>query len=105
MPISTTWHPERTHVFAVGLLQYADRAHWPLEGRRDDVLIETMRGRGVPEANITFLKDAEATTENYEAAFVRALERTAPGDQLFVYYAGHGARDEKHGRGSFKLRD
>jgi hypothetical protein len=105
MPIATAWHPERTHVFAVGLLQYADRAHWPLEGRRDDVLIETLVARGVSRDNIKYLKDADATLENYESAFVRALGRTAPGDQLFVYYAGHGARDEKHGRGSFKLRD
>ena len=105
MAIVHHWQPQRTHVFAVGVLQYADKVHWPLEGRRDAVLIETLEQRGVPPENITFLKDAEATTAAFEAAFVAHLQRTAPGDQLFVYYAGHGARDEKHGRGSFKLRD
>ena len=105
VPIAHAWQPERTHVFAVGLLQYADKIHWPLEGRRDAVLVETLASRGVPREHITFLRDAEATTAAFESAFVDALGRTRPGDQLLVYYAGHGARDEKHGRGAFKLRD
>lgn len=105
MAISHHWQPERTHVFALGLLQYADRVHWPLEGRRDAVLMDALGARGVPASNITFLRDAEGTTEAFERGLIQTLERTQPGDQLIVYYAGHGARDEKHGRGSFKLRD
>jgi hypothetical protein len=111
VPISGDWHhrhhwqPERTHVFAVGLLEYADRVHWPLEGRRDAVLMDALAKRGVPASNITFLRDAQATTESFERGLVDALSRTQAGDQLLVYYAGHGARDSKHGRGAFKLRD
>lgn len=105
VPIAHHWQPERTHVFAVGLLEYADRAHWPLEGRRDAVLVDTLVARGVPRDQITFLVDAQATTAGFEAGLRARLQHTAPGDQLLVYYAGHGARDEKHGRGSFKLRD
>lgn len=105
MPISHAWQPARTHVFAVGLLQYADKAHWPLEGRRDQVLMDVLRARGVAKDRLVFVKDADATTATVERALIETLQRTAPGDQLLLYYAGHGARDEKHGRGAFKLRD
>lgn len=105
MAVTHRWQPERTLVFAVGLLQYADRAHWPLAGRRDEVFVESLVARGVPRDRVVFLRDAEATTGGVEAALVELLARGRPGDQLVVYYAGHGARDANHGRGAFKLRD
>ncbi len=105
MAVAHHWQPERTVVFAVGLLQYADRAHWPLAGRRDDVFVESLAARGVPRDRIVFLRDADATCEGFESGLQNLLGRAGPGDQLILYYAGHGARDQNHGRGAFKLRD
>ncbi len=104
-PLSSQWDPARTHVFAVGILEYDDGVHWPLETRRDTVLMQAMRERGVPDANITFLADAQATKAAFERGLAATLERSAPGDQLIVYYAGHGGRDPEHGGGRFRLRD
>jgi hypothetical protein len=103
--ISPRWEPTRTHVFAVGILEYADKVHWPLEGRRDAVLMDALRARGVPASQVTFLTDAQGTMAGYEHALAATLERTRPGDQLILYYAGHGSRDPKHGGGAFRLRD
>ena len=45
------WEPEKTWVFAVGVIQYDDptRTSWPDEGRVDVKMIEAFRKRGVPE--------------------------------------------------------
>ena len=103
--IASKWNPARTHVFAVGLLEYDDGVHWPLEKRRDVVLMDALRRRGVPDASITFMRDAEATTRGFEGELLQLLDRTRAGEQLLVYYAGHGGRDREHGGGYFKLRD
>ncbi len=103
--ISTRWRPTRTHVFAVGLLEYDDGVHWALEKRRDTVLLDALRERGVPADAVTFVRDAEATTRAFEGQFLERIEAARPGDQLLVYYAGHGGRDREHGGGYFKLRD
>lgn len=102
---SNAWDPARTRVFAVGILEYDDGVHWPLDDRRDTALLQTMRDRGVPDENITFLADAEATLAAWEGRFSALLEASNPADQLIVYYAGHGGRDPDHGGGRFKLRD
>ncbi|MBX7078084.1 MAG: hypothetical protein K1X88_02785 [Nannocystaceae bacterium] len=103
--LATRWEPTRTRVLAVGILQYADRICWPLEGRRDAVLMETLRARGVPADNLTFLTDAAGTIAGIEQALQDTLARSRPDELLLIYYAGHGARDEKHGGGAFSVRD
>ncbi|MEM6992424.1 MAG: hypothetical protein AAF721_18065 [Myxococcota bacterium] len=104
-PIADRWNPAATRVFAVGILEYDDGVHWPLETRRDTVLMDAFRRRGVPDANIVFLADAAATKDAFEREFLRLLAASAPGEQLVVYYAGHGGRDPDHGGGRFRLRD
>ena len=102
--LASRWIPKRTRVFAVGVLEYDDGVHWSLEGRRDTVLLDALRSRGVPQANITFIKGAQATCRRVERQLVRLLKGSARGDQLLLYYAGHGGREE-HGGGRFRLRD
>jgi hypothetical protein len=47
---------------------------------------------GVKENNMRFYKDDELTLEGMRRAFAELDERVAPGDQVFVYYSGHGTR-------------
>lgn len=84
----------KTRALVVGILQWQDSRFrgFPQEGRRDAVLVETLRRRGVPEANITFLRDRAATKSAIERALSAALAATAADETLLVYYAGHGAR-------------
>lgn len=91
------WRPEKTWVFAVGVLEWKDSTMWspfPKENRRDAELVEEFRKRGVPAERIVFLKDAEATRERIEKSLTELLAKTATGDTLFLYYAGHGSKDD-----------
>ena len=89
------WQPERTWVFAVGVLKFdnAGVATYPDAGRVDAEMIAAMHKRGVPADHILFLKNSEATKENIVRKFAPFLRRAGAGDTWFFYYAGHGGRD------------
>jgi hypothetical protein len=90
----SSWEPERTWVFAVGVLKFESEAlhGWPEKGRKDVELLRALRSRGVPGEHIVFLKNEEATLAQIRENFDRLLGRTAAGDTLLFYYAGHGGR-------------
>jgi len=94
---AAAWNPQRTWVFAVGLLEWKDSesfASFPKENRRDEILLDVLKKRGVPASQVVYLQDNMATTANISAAFNRLLARTRPGDTLIVYYEGHGYKDD-----------
>lgn len=101
-PSSAIWNPGRTWVFAVGVLEFADESYgsFPQTNRRDEELLSVLRGRGVPESQIVSLKDRQATLAGIKASLDKLLKKTRPGDLLWIYYAGHGAKTED-GRGFF----
>lgn len=87
------WNPSKTWVFFVGLLEWKDSkefASFPQKNRRDQILLEVLRGRGVPENQMLYLKDGAATTAAIQKAFENFLRRAQPDDWVFVYYCGHG---------------
>jgi hypothetical protein len=92
------WEPQRTWVFFVGLLEWQDSESlpsFPQKNRRDEILLNVLRQRGIPESQIVYLKDKQGTTAAIQAEFVKLLIKTKPGDTLIVYYCGHGYKDEK----------
>ncbi len=94
------WQPQRTWVFAVGILQFQHKDlfdSFPQKNRRDAQLIEFFRQQGVPESQIFFLKDSQATTRRVETSFPAFISKAGPNDLLFFYYTGHGYKsdDEK----------
>ena len=53
---------------------------------------------GVPEANLALLVDDRATKSDFEKYFERWLpNRVEAGDEVFVYFSGHGAPNPKSG--------
>ena len=91
---SRDWQPERTWVFAVGILEWPKAAGlgaFPQKGRRDAELVEHFKSRGVPADQIRFLKDEEATLANIRTGLRTFLPKVRRGDLLIVYYAGHGS--------------
>jgi hypothetical protein len=90
----STWQPQRTWVFAVGVLKFEGEAlhGWPEKDRKDVDLIRALRGRGVPAAHIVFLKNEDATLAHIRESFEGLLARPGAGDTLLFYYAGHGGR-------------
>src|SRR5260370_19161716 len=89
--------PLRTWVFVVGTLQGKHRDmfdSFPQKNRRDAQLVDYFRQQGVPEQQIVFLKDAQATSRQVRNLFPAFLSRARPGDLLFVYYTGHGYKSD-----------
>lgn len=88
-----SWKPQRTWVFFVGLLEWQDSkkfGSFPQKNRRDEILLNVLRAKGVPENQILYLKDKQATTAKIQSSFASFLTKAQPGDWLFVYFCGHG---------------
>ena len=61
------WDAKRTWVFMVCLVEWKDPATWasfPKTNRKDIVLRETLKGRGVPANQIVYLQDKFATSKS-----------------------------------------
>jgi len=102
------WQPQRTWVFVVGLLKFENRDvfnSFPQTNRRDAQLVELFRHQGVPEDQIVFLKDAQATSRRVHNSFPAFLSRAQPGDLLFFYYTGHGYKSDDERKTYFATYD
>ena len=94
---ATEWNPKRTWVFFVGLVQWKDSESFePFDEkiRKDGILLNSLRKRGVPEDHIVYLKDSAATTAVVETRFADFLKRAAPDDWILVYFEGHGYKTD-----------
>lgn len=101
------WQPQRTWVFVVGTLEWKDKEtfeSFPKENRLDRELVRFFRRQGVPPGQIVYLEDRAATTRRIQSSLRALLSRTGPGDTLFLYYTGHGYKDDE-GRAYFASYD
>lgn len=102
------WKPQRTWVFVVGLLKWQNGDvfnSFPQTNRRDAQLVDYFRQQGVPETQIVFLKDTQATSRRVRESFPEFLSRSQPGDLLFFYYTGHGYKSDDEGTTYFATYD
>jgi len=84
----------------VGLVTWKnsdDFEPFPAANRKDTTLLDTLRLRGVPNENIVYLKDADASTEVVKAKFNEFVKRPGPDDLLIVYFDGHGYKKKGDG--------
>jgi hypothetical protein len=101
------WQPQRTWVFVVGTLEWKDKEtfeSFPKENRRDRELVRFFREQGVPAAQIVYLEDRAATTRRIQNELRSLLSKTQEGDTLFLYYTGHGYKNDE-GRAYFASYD
>ena len=82
------------HALLVGVSRYADPAITELTGVPHD--IESARqiaaAMGIPPANISVLRDAQATKANIVAALRRIGAAGSDGGRVLLYFSGHGTR-------------
>ena len=93
---ASDWRPERTWLLAVGVLEWQYSHMWPAfpkQNRRDQMVVEAMLRRGVPESQVRTLYDREATGQAIQARVKELLTKIPAGDTLVIYYAGHGHRE------------
>ena len=91
------WQPEKTWVFVVGVLSWKHSeifGSFPVKNRRDAALVDFFKQSGVPQAQIVYLQDKQATQQRIDSAFTAQLKMLRPDDLLIVYYAGHGSKSE-----------
>jgi RNA binding activity-knot of a chromodomain/Caspase domain/Agenet domain len=98
------WEPEKTWVFAIGVLAYPDGQNWPEEGRRDAEMIRELQARGVPAGQIVFIKDKDATIAAVRQSFDAILAHAPADATLWFYFAGHGIKRDS-GVTEFSLYD
>lgn len=88
--------PERNnrHALIIGIGKYSTSSVPPLHGVPHDM--ESARAMAksmsIPEANMVFVRDSEATAQNLRAQIKALDQRIQPGDRVFIYYSGHGTR-------------
>lgn len=93
-PDAGTRRPGRNHLLAIAIDAY--RHCSPLNNAVRDVqtFIDLMQKRyQFEEANITFIKNEEATKKRIERAFIKLTRTIRPEDNLVVYFSGHGRYD------------
>lgn len=91
------WNPKRTWAFFVCLVEWKDKetfGSFPQKNRKDVVLRDTLKARGVPAEQIFYVKDSAATTSFVERSFAEFLKSPAPGDWVIVYFEGHGYKTD-----------
>jgi hypothetical protein len=81
------------------ILAISDYVRQPLPGVAKDVdnAREIARLMGVPAANITVRRDAELAGPGLLKALDDFAATVSPGDQVFIYYSGHGSSYTKRG--------
>jgi hypothetical protein len=102
-PAREAWDPARTWLFFVGILEFQHSklyGSFPQDGRKDAELYAKLLSRGVPASQAVFLKDHDATRARIDSALAEHAAKPRPGDTLWLYYAGHGSRDD-HGAVGF----
>ncbi len=93
----------KTRVCVVGLLQWQHPEYWSsfpeaMKNRRDEQLVQTFKELGVPEKNILYLQDAQATKQRIDSRFQQLLEASHEDELLIFYFCGHGFRDRTSGQ-------
>jgi hypothetical protein len=91
------WEPPKTWVFVVGVLSWKDSdmfGSFPVKNRRDNMLVDFFRQSGVPESQIVYLQDKQATQRRIDDAFTEQLQKMGPDDLFIVYHAGHGTKSD-----------
>jgi hypothetical protein len=78
---------------------------FPQTNRRDAQLVEFFRQQGVPEEQIVFLKDGQATSHRLQISFPAFLSKAGPNDFLFFYYTGHGYKSDDESQTFFATYD
>jgi hypothetical protein len=82
------------HALIIGIGEYADPEVPALRGIVHDVASarRMARAMAVPDAQVTLLRDKEATAARILDEIEALQSRVADGDRVFIYYSGHGTR-------------
>lgn len=103
------WSPENTRIVVISLARFAGEkdgaTSFSIPDRLDDPLVELFKERGVPEEQILYLKDDEATKAAITEQLPAFLGKSTKDETLIFYYSSHGGYDPKTGAHTFAAFD
>lgn len=103
------WSPENTRIVVISLARFAGErdgaTSFSIPDRLDDPLVELFKERGVPEEQILYLKDDEATKAAITEQFPAFLAGSTEDETLIFYYSSHGGYDPETGAHTFAAFD
>ncbi len=106
---ASEWSPEKTRLVVISLARFAGEkdgaTSFSIPDRLDDPLVALFIERGVPEDQILYLKDEEATKEAVMEKFPAFLNESTPDETLIFYYSSHGGYDPETGAHTFSTYD
>ena len=88
--------PVKRWAVVVGVSQYANlpKKSWLLSCDKDAQAIADFlmspRGGSLPEENLKLLLNEQATAREIRLALDFVITKSAPGDAIYLFYAGHG---------------
>jgi len=82
------------HALIIGVGRYEDPLVPALPGTKLDKISATQMAQAmqVPDSNIQYLQDDQATLANIRLALNNLSDRVQDGDRVFIHYSGHGTR-------------
>jgi hypothetical protein len=82
------------HALIIGIGEYSVPGVSSLKGVSKDMnsAKDIALAMSVPETNIQYLRDKDATAEKIRNTLEQMNARVQPGDRVFIYYSGHGTR-------------
>src|SRR6185503_17263006 len=83
--------------FVAGLLEWKHAdifVPFPQEQRQDAALVDFFREQGIPDRQIVYLRDREATAPRIQRALEQHLAAAGPTDLLLLYFCGHGGKND-----------
>ena len=82
------------HALIIGVGRYEDPLVPALPGTKLDKVSATQMAQAmqVPDSNIQYLHDDQATLSNIRSALNNLSDRVQDGDRVFIHYSGHGTR-------------
>ncbi len=92
--------PRKGHAIVIGIENYRAKLPSASFAAADARLVAKYlnRAAGYPEAEIALLTDGQAGKSDFEKYFESWLpSRVGPGDEVFVYFSGHGAPNPSTG--------
>jgi hypothetical protein len=80
----------------VGVGEYGYSGAVPLDGVKHDMVsaAKIAFAMGIPERNVKFLRNSDATKANILNALNQLGESSGEGSRTFVYFSGHGTRQQ-----------